>query len=52
MKPETIQAFNDSQSEEEIKICDKLRREIDCNLPEAESKIWHAHPVCFSQLLL
>ena len=43
MKPETIQAFNDSQSEEEIKICDKLRREIDRNLPEAESKIWHAH---------
>ena len=24
-----------------------LRREIDRNLPEAEGKIWHAHPVWF-----
>ena len=28
-------------------ICDLLAREIDHNLPSAESKIWHSHPVWF-----
>lgn len=28
-------------------ICDLLAEEIDRNLPEAESKIWHSHPVWF-----
>src|SRR5690606_1180618 len=28
-------------------ICEALKHEIDQNLPEAESKIWHAHPVWF-----
>jgi hypothetical protein len=28
-------------------ICAALRREIDAALPEAISKIWHAHPVWF-----
>lgn len=42
-----IQAYNDSQSNEDKKICDLLRREIDRHLPEAENKIWHAHPVWF-----
>jgi Domain of unknown function (DU1801) len=26
-------------------ICDLLAREIDRGLPEAENKVWHAHPV-------
>lgn len=47
MKPKTIPAFNESQSEEDQKICDRLKREIDRHLPEAESRIWHAHPVWF-----
>ncbi|XOV85308.1 MAG: DUF1801 domain-containing protein [bacterium] len=47
MKPKTISAFNASQYEEDQKICDRLRREIDLHLPEAESKIWHGHPVWF-----
>ncbi|MGE0622454.1 MAG: DUF1801 domain-containing protein [Pseudomonadales bacterium] len=47
MKPKTIQEFNESQSEEDRRICDRLRREINLHLPEAESKIWHAHPVWF-----
>lgn len=47
MKPRTISAFNASQSEEDQKICGELRREIDRHLPEADSKIWHAHPVWF-----
>ena len=28
-------------------ICDRLRAEIDAALPEAESKVWHGHPVWF-----
>lgn len=47
MKPQTIPAFNKAQSSEERKICDTLRREIDQGLPEADSKIWHGHPVWF-----
>lgn len=44
-KHDTIQAFNDAQSGEDQRICEVLKRVIDQNLPEAESKIWHAHPV-------
>jgi hypothetical protein len=42
-----IQAYNDSQSTGDKKICDILSREISRTLSEAESKIWHAHPVWF-----
>ena len=42
-----IQAYNDSQSIEDKKICDILSKEISRYLPEAENKIWHAHPVWF-----
>lgn len=28
-------------------ICRLLAQEIDCNLPDAENKVWHAHPVWF-----
>lgn len=42
-----IQTYNDSQSEDDKKICDFLCKEINKNLPEAESKIWHRHPVWF-----
>ena len=42
-----IQAYNDSQAEEDKKICDTLYQEINWHLPEAENKIWHAHPVWF-----
>lgn len=43
----TIREFNSAQSGEDKKICETLRREIDRGLPEAESKIWHGHPVWF-----
>lgn len=46
MNPE-IQAYNKQQSEVEKEICFVLAQEIDKTLPEAESKIWHAHPVWF-----
>ncbi len=42
-----IQAYNDSQQNEERSICNILYQEINKSLPEAESKIWHGHPVWF-----
>jgi hypothetical protein len=42
-----IQVYNNSLSAENAQICDLLSKEIDKHLPEAESKIWHAHPVWF-----
>ena len=42
-----IQAFNDSHSEEDRNICNILSKAINRNLPDAESKIWHRHPVWF-----
>ena len=41
------QAYNDAQSETDREICNLLAREINRNLPEAENRIWHAHPVWF-----
>ena len=47
MKPTTIDEFHAAQSPADRAICDALRIAIDKGLPEAESKIWHAHPVWF-----
>jgi hypothetical protein len=41
------QAYNNKQADEDKKICDLLSKEINKHLPEAENKIWHAHPVWF-----
>ncbi|WP_431242395.1 DUF1801 domain-containing protein [Flavobacterium sp. P21] len=43
----TIQDYNNSQSSSDKEICYQLALIIDENLPEAENKIWHAHPVWF-----
>lgn len=42
-----IRAYNAALSPEEKKIADVLAKETDLHLPEAESKIWHRHPVWF-----
>jgi hypothetical protein len=42
-----IEAYNNAQSAEDKKICNLLYSEINRSLPEAEHKIWHAHPVWF-----
>lgn len=42
-----IQSYNNSQSAEDKEICNLLSEEISRHLPEAENKIWHAHPVWF-----
>lgn len=47
MKYGTIEEFNSAQNDDEKLICKKLMQEIDSNLPQAESKIWHGHPVWF-----
>ena len=46
MKKEVI-AYNAAQTSPEKKICNELARIIDANLPKAENKIWHRHPVWF-----
>lgn len=46
MHPDTGK-YNKSMAEEDQKICERLAGEIDRGLPEAENKIWHAHPVWF-----
>lgn len=42
-----IRKYNDSQSDADKAICDLLAREISSGLPEAQSRIWHGHPVWF-----
>lgn len=43
-----IQEYNAGQADErEQAICRRLMERINEVLPEAESKIWHAHPVWF-----
>src|SRR3954466_6308576 len=42
-----IQNYNDNQSSTDKEICNLLAKNIDSQLTEAESKIWHAHPVWF-----
>lgn len=44
MHPDTNK-YNDAQASSDREICNLLAREIDRYLPEAENKIWHAHPV-------
>ena len=42
-----IQDYNNSQTSADKEICDQLANIINKNLSDAESKIWHAHPVWF-----
>lgn len=44
-----IQIYNQMQSDSDKSICDLLAQHIDQYLLNAESKIWHAHPVWFIQ---
>ncbi len=41
------QAYNNAQSNEDRNICNLIAETISSNLPKAENKIWHAHPVWF-----
>ncbi|HMT53598.1 MAG TPA: DUF1801 domain-containing protein [Saprospiraceae bacterium] len=42
-----IITYNNNQTSDDKSICEEIARAIDSVLTEAESKIWHAHPVWF-----
>ncbi len=42
-----IQKYNNNQIGESYLICTLLSEIIMKNFPEAENKVWHAHPVWF-----
>ena len=42
-----VQAYNNTQSVADKLICNLVAEQINLHLPEAENKIWHAHPVWF-----
>jgi hypothetical protein len=42
-----IKTYNDRQTSDDKVICDLLAQTIDEELTNAESKIWHSHPVWF-----
>lgn len=42
-----IQAYNNALEKEDQNMCNLLAQEIIQELPEAEYKIWHRHPVWF-----
>jgi uncharacterized protein YdhG (YjbR/CyaY superfamily) len=46
MDPEILR-YNQKQDPQHKRLCDMLAREIDTHLADAESRIWHAHPVWF-----
>lgn len=46
MHPDT-KTYNEAQAPNDRAICRLLAEQIDRNLPEAENKVWHAHPVWF-----
>lgn len=46
MHPET-QKYNERLEPGHRDVCELLATEIDRNLPGAENRIWHAHPVWF-----
>ena len=39
--------YNNAQSQADQQICALLAQELDNALPDAENKVWHAHPVWF-----
>jgi hypothetical protein len=42
-----IKTYNNRQVRSDKEICDLLAKIIDNELPKAENKIWHSHPVWF-----
>jgi hypothetical protein len=44
---DTINEYNDKQNENDRAVCALLEQTIRRSLPEAEAKVWHAHPVWF-----
>lgn len=47
---DAIAAYSQALSPEMRAICDQLREWITATVPEAESKVWHGHPVWFLEV--
>ena len=47
MQEKYIEEYISSKDETTQEICILLQKEISKSLPEADNKIWHAHPVWF-----
>ena len=45
--PPDIEAYHRQLSGSDQELCELLAAEIDRGLPDAQSKVWHAHPVWF-----
>jgi hypothetical protein len=45
--PKDVKGYHDNLATADMEICDALYAEISKGLPEAENKVWHAHPVWF-----
>ena len=45
--PDDIREYHDRLDEDSRAICDLLLATIERDLPDAERKVWHAHPVWF-----
>lgn len=46
MHPDT-ERYNAAQAPGDREICARLAGEIEARLPEADNRVWHAHPVWF-----
>jgi hypothetical protein len=46
---EEITAYNNKQASDRKEICEVLAHAIHNALPENENKLWHGHPVWFSE---
>lgn len=46
-RPADIVAYHENLAPADREICDLLAAEIELGLPDATSKVWHAHPVWF-----
>jgi hypothetical protein len=46
MKPD-VKTYHEQLTSEDKEICDTLHDIINSSLPDAESKVWHGHPVWF-----
>ncbi len=42
-----VKSYNESQTDDEKLICERLCQEIQHALPKAENKVWHGSPVWF-----
>lgn len=46
-EPADVLAYNEGLQTESKAVCDFLLGELSSALPDAESKVWHGHPVWF-----